>query len=168
MERIIIIGCPGSGKSTFARRLRDVTRLPLYYLDLIWHNADRTTVSKDFFDKQLIQIMENPRWIIDGNFCRTLEMRLEKCDTVFLLDYDLDVCLLGVESRIGKKREDMPWIEEEFDKDFKEYIMGFKSDRLPSIYESLKKYQKKVKVYIFKNRDETEEFLDNYEKTLLD
>ena len=46
-EKIIVIGCPGAGKSTFARRLRDETGLPLYYLDLLWHRPDRTTAGRD-------------------------------------------------------------------------------------------------------------------------
>ena len=40
MRKIIIIGCPGAGKSTFARKLRDDTNLPLYYLDMLWHKED--------------------------------------------------------------------------------------------------------------------------------
>ena len=53
MKKILVIGCPGSGKSTFARRLRDRTELPLYPLDLLWHRPDKTTVSKAEFDAAL-------------------------------------------------------------------------------------------------------------------
>ena len=57
MKKVIVIGCPGAGKSTFARRLRDLTGLPLFYLDRIWHKADRTTVSREEFDAALEQIL---------------------------------------------------------------------------------------------------------------
>lgn len=53
MKKILVIGCPGSGKSTFARRLRDRTGLPLYHLDLLWHRPDKTTVSEAEFDAAL-------------------------------------------------------------------------------------------------------------------
>ena len=53
-KRALILGCPGSGKSTFARRLRDITGLPLHYLDMIWHLPDRTTVPKEVFDRRLL------------------------------------------------------------------------------------------------------------------
>lgn len=43
-QKAIVIGCPGAGKSTFARILSDKTNLPLYYLDMLWHKPDRTTV----------------------------------------------------------------------------------------------------------------------------
>ncbi len=65
-QRAIVIGCPGSGKSTFSRKLRDSTGLPLYYLDLLWHKPDRTTVSREKFDKRLYEILMQEQWIIDG------------------------------------------------------------------------------------------------------
>ena len=95
MERILVIGSPGAGKSTFSRRLREGTGLPLYYLDMLWHRPDRTTVEMEVFDRELGKILEKDRWIIDGNYIRTLEMRLKACDTVFFLDYPLEVCLGG-------------------------------------------------------------------------
>lgn len=118
MEKVLVIGCPGGGKSTFARALRDKTGLPLYYLDMLWHKPDRTNISREEFDLELGRILQRDRWIIDGNYLRTLEMRLKECDTVFLLDYPLEVCLAGAEERIGKPREDIPWVEREFDGEF--------------------------------------------------
>ncbi|WP_330655778.1 P-loop NTPase family protein [Diplocloster modestus] len=47
MSKIIVIGCPGAGKSTFARKLRDAARLPLYYLDVLWHKPDHTNIWRD-------------------------------------------------------------------------------------------------------------------------
>ena len=55
-RKIIVIGSPGAGKSTFARRLRDMTGLPLHYLDLLWHKPDRTNVSRDEFEAKLEEI----------------------------------------------------------------------------------------------------------------
>lgn len=52
MKKVLVIGCPGSGKSTFARRLRDAAGLPLYPLDLLWHRPDRTAVSEEEFDPE--------------------------------------------------------------------------------------------------------------------
>ena len=76
MERVLVIGCPGSGKSTFARRLRDLTGLPLYYLDRLWHRPDGTHVPESVFDAQLETMLREDAWIIDGNYLRTLEVRL--------------------------------------------------------------------------------------------
>ena len=52
-HKILVIGSPGSGKSTFSRKLRDKIGLPLYYLDMIYHKPDRTTVTREEFDEKI-------------------------------------------------------------------------------------------------------------------
>lgn len=158
MLKVIVIGCPGAGKSTFARKLKEMTNLPLYHLDMLWHKPDKTNISKEEFDFKLNEILKTNKWIIDGNYQRTLEKRLKECDTIFLLDFPLKDCLLGAKSRIGKKREDLPWIEEQFDEEFKQFIVEFPKKNLPKIYELLKNYQQK-NVIIFKSRKESDDYL---------
>ena len=143
-KKIIVIGCPGSGKSTFCRKLRDITKLPLYYLDMIWHRPDGTHVSREDFDKRLGEILSKDSWIIDGNYQRTLRARLEKC----------------ARARIGSRREDMPWVETEFDEEFKRSILNFETDNLPDIYKMLKEHTDK-RIVIFKSRQQADEYLDN-------
>ncbi|MGI6107487.1 MAG: adenylate kinase [Lachnospiraceae bacterium] len=159
MQRAIVIGCSGSGKSTFSRKLSALTGLPLFYLDMIWHKPDRTTVTKEQFDRELDKILVKDRWIMDGNYGRTLERRIQACDTVFLFDLPLEDCLAGVEARIGKPRVDMPWVEQEFDEDFRQWIMGFPEKELPYIYEVIRKYQDTKEVHIFHSRDEADAYL---------
>lgn len=161
MQKIIVIGCPGAGKSTFARFLRDITGLPLYYLDMLWHRRDKTNISREEFDQELDKILRRDRWIIDGNYGRTLEARLLACDTVFLLDFPLEVCLQGAKERIGKAREDMPWTEETFDEEFKKWIENFSKDQLPHIYKLLKKYKDK-NIIIFKSRKELDKYKEKH------
>ncbi|MBQ1439490.1 MAG: adenylate kinase [Solobacterium sp.] len=159
MKRVIVIGSPGAGKSTFARRLRDRTGIPLVHLDMIWHQPDRTTISREAFDRKLSDILKTDAWIIDGNYGRTLELRLQSCDTVFLLDYPLEVCLASVAARIGKQREDLPWTEEEFDEEFRQWIIDFPLSELPRIYKLLDQYGAELEVHIFKTREEADQFL---------
>ena len=159
MKRIIIIGSPGAGKSTFSRNLRDRSGLPLYHLDNIWHQPDRTTISREEFDEKLLAILAKESWIIDGNYSRTLELRLKYCDTVFLLDYPLEVCLAGVNDRIGKEREDIPWIEYEFDEEFRQFIVEFPENRLPNIYRLPHRYEQGREIHIFRSRKEADEYL---------
>lgn len=160
MRKVIVIGSSGAGKSTFARKLRDKTGLPLYYLDMLWHKPDRTTVTREEFDAKLEKLLKQDQWILDGNFQRTLETRLMACDTVFLLDYPLEVCLVSVENRIGQKRDDMPWIETEFDLEFRQWIVNFQQKQLPQIYELLEKYLRQKDIVIFKSRQEADDYLD--------
>lgn len=162
MLKAIIIGSPGAGKSTFARKLKSAAGLPLYYLDVLWHRPDRTNISKEEFDVNLKEILKRDRWIIDGNYLRTLEIRLQECDTVFFMDYPPDICLSGAQSRIGKKREDLPWLEMEFDEEFKQWIIDFPKVQLPRIYELLKKYRGTKDIYIFKSREEADAYLEKH------
>lgn len=158
MKKVIVIGCPGSGKSTFSRKLQKITGLPLFYLDMIYHRVDKTVVSKEEFDEKLHGILEQKEWIIDGNYIRTLSLRLEQCDTVFWLDYPLEVCLQGIEMRFGRPRVDMPWIETEKDEEFMEFVRSFHSATRPEIKELLEKTSGK-EIVIFRSRDMAEEFL---------
>ena len=163
-KKIIVIGSPGSGKSTFSRKLRDITGLPLYHLDLIWHKPDKTNLSRDEFDQKLKQIMNENEWIIDGNYQRTIDLRLKYCDTVFLLDYPIDICLKGIELRIGKKRSDMPWVETEFDDNFKQFVIEYPTKELPMIYNMLNNYNDK-QVIIFKSRKQADDYLSKLSKS---
>ena len=159
MEKVIIIGCPGSGKSTFGRKLKHITGLPLYHLDMMFWNEDKTTVSKEIFIERLHEVMSNPKWIIDGNYGSSMEMRIRESDTVFFLDYPTNVCIEGIESRKGQPRSDMPWIENgNTDKDFIDFINKYNSQSRPKVISILEKYSSK-NIVVFRSRVESEEYL---------
>lgn len=160
MNKAIIIGCPGSGKTTFAEKLQKCIGLPLYYLDAIWHKPDKTHIPREEFDQRIAEIFETPKWIIDGNYKRTIEMRMKQCDTVFLFDLPVEVCLQGVTDRVGKERYDLPWLETELDPEFKQFIEDFPKDTLPYIYELIEKYKDEKRVIIFKSREEADGFIE--------
>ena len=161
MKKIVIIGCPGSGKSYFSKQLKEELNIPLYHLDLIWNKEDKTTLTREEFDIELQKIFNTDNWIIDGNYQRTLDLRISNATTIILLDYPLDVCLNGALSRVGIKRDDMPWKEETLDENFKQYIIKFSENNLPEIYKILDKYKDKKEIIIFKTREESQEYLNN-------
>lgn len=159
MRRALVIGCPGGGKSTFARRLEDVTGLPLVYLDRLYWNADRTAVSKDEFDRRLEAVLRRDEWIIDGNYARTLEARLKRCDTVFFLDYPAAVCLSGIADRRGVAREDMPWVETAEDPAFTAFVRDFHKEVRPRIIQCLESAED-VNIHQFRSRADAERYLN--------
>ncbi|MBR6313475.1 MAG: adenylate kinase [Clostridia bacterium] len=164
MQKVIIIGSPGAGKSTFARKLRDKTGLPLYYLDKIWHKPDKTTVSKEEFDARLSAILATECWIIDGNYGRTLEMRMQACDTVFLFDLPAYVCLEGLRERLGQEHEDLPWTETELDAEFMQWVADFPNKQLLKIYRLFEQYKSERNMFIFHTREEADAFILNLSK----
>ena len=164
MSKIIVIGCPGAGKSVFSQKLSNITNLPLYHIDMLYHKKDGTHISKEELENKLRYIFKKDDWIIDGNYQRTLEMRIKECDTIFLLDFATEVCIEGAKSRIGKKRDDLPWIEEKLDENFEQCIINFKNEKLPQIYELLNKYKEKHNVIVFKSRKESDNYIDCMEK----
>ena len=159
MKKIIVIGCPGSGKSTLSRALHNKTGIPLYHLDMMYWNADKTTVEKSVFLERLSAVLEKNEWIIDGNYGSTMELRMVACDTVIFLDYSFDVCLDGIKERRGKPRSDMPWIETEEDAEFIEFIKNYNEQQKPKVLELLQKYTDK-NIIIFKSREQADAFLN--------
>lgn len=161
MKKIIVIGCPGSGKSTFSKALHRITNIPLYHLDMMYWNNDRTIVEQTEFLNRLSNILNKSQWIIDGNYKSTLELRMKVCDTVIFLDYPVEVCLKGIAERRGKPRSDMPWIESKSEEDIKfiEFVKNYNSQSRPQVISLLNKYSNKD-VYIFKQRKYADEFLN--------
>ena len=158
MKKIIVIGCPGSGKSTLARALHEKTGIPLYHLDKLFWNADKTTVEKTVFLARLSEILEKDTWIIDGNYSSTMPLRMAACDTVIFLDYPPDVCLDGIRARRGRPRNDMPWIETEEDTEFMDFVANFHKKHRPEILTLLQKHPDKD-IRVFYTRAEADALL---------
>lgn len=161
-KKVLVIGSPGAGKSTFARELAKLTGLPLVYLDQLFWNSDRTTVSGEVFDRRLEQALAKEAWIVDGNYQRTMEQRLKQCDTVFFLDFPVKTCLEGVRARFGKPRADLPWVETEKDWEFLEWIRQFPEQGRPKILKLREKYPQK-RWRVFSCREEGDAYLQGFQ-----
>ena len=82
MKRILLIGCPGSGKSTLAKRIGKVTSLPVIHLDTIYWLPNWERRSIEEFDELLLNELNKEKWVIDGNYNRTLDLRVSYCDLI--------------------------------------------------------------------------------------
>ncbi len=153
MKKIVVLGCSGSGKSTFAVQLHNITKLPLYHLDNIWWKSDRTHISRDEFDRKLDDLVNRDSWIIDGDYSRTYEKRIAACDTVFFLDYGEEVCMKGIIDRIGKERKDIPWTENKLDPELVKLVKDYETENKPLLMELFNKYSDKD-IIVFHSREE--------------
>ena len=157
-QKIIVLGCSGSGKSTFSEKLCDVTGLPLFHLDAIWWNPDRSHISREEFDQKLDAILQTDKWIIDGDYSRTYEIRFHSCDTVIFLDYGTEECMNGIKERIGKVRVDMPWVEQELDPELVKLVENYPKANRPVILSLLEKHPD-INRIVFKSRLEASEWM---------
>ena len=157
-DKIIVLGCPGSGKSTFAEKLATRTGLPLFHLDNIWWMADRTNIGRDAFDRELDRLLQAGKWIIDGDYSRTYEIRIRACDTVIFLDCSEETCLGGVLGRVGQERPDIPWVEQQPDPELLELVRNYRSVNRPKLLALLAKYPEK-QTLIFRTRAEADGWL---------
>ena len=167
MQRIIIIGCPGSGKSTFSKKLAKLLDLPLVHLDKLYWRANWQEVSNEEFDKLLINELKKPAWILDGNFSRTLELRLQYADHVILMNYPTLTCVFRILKRVitnhGKTRDDMTeGCNERLDLSFLKYVRGFKKKRLPQMLEVLNKSS--IPVTQITSKRELNQFISSLKK----
>ena len=157
-NRVLILGCPGSGKSTFARALAAKTGLPVVHLDNIWWRADGTHVSREAFDRALDGLLRGEQWIMDGNYRRTMEVRLRAADTAIFLDYPESVCMDGIRARVGQPHSDMPWTESTLDPELVALVQNYRRDNRPQILSLIQKYPEK-RALIFTACQEAEQWL---------
>ena len=165
MQRILIIGCSGAGKSTLARKLGEKTGLPVVHLDALFWKPGWVESEREVFDARVLAELEKPAWIIDGNYARTLPVRLAKCDTGIYLDFPRWLCILGVLKRVlttyGTVRPDMPeGCPERFDWEFLKWVWNFNRNNREKTYAQLETLPAE-KVIILKNRREVRKFLQN-------
>lgn len=163
MKKIIVLGCPGSGKSFFAKRLHGITGIPLYHLDNIWLRADGTHISREDFDGILQGILNTDAWIIDGDYSRTYEVRLAACDTAVFLDFSEEQCVRGITGRVGKERGDCPFTADTLDGKLLNEVRKYRSEKRPRLVELLEKYKDK-EIITFYTREDSDRWLEQKEK----
>ena len=169
MERIIIIGCGGAGKSTLARKLGEVLDLPVLHLDKLFWKPGWVEMEREEFDALLQVELQKEKWIMDGNFNRTMPERIKRCDTIIYLDFSRFACLMGVLKRVittyGKVRPDMGEdCPERIDLEFLKWVWNFNKNKRESYYKLLNEAEN-VETIVLKNRRAVKLFLKSLNQT---
>ena len=164
MERIIIIGCGGAGKSTLARQLGEKLNLPVVHLDKLFWTPGWVPVSQEEFDEMLHKELEKEKWIMDGNFNRTMPERAARCDTIIYMDFSRFACLMGIAKRIlttyGTVRPDMgPGCPERVDLEFLKWVWNFNKNKRERYYRLLNETTH-AHTSVVKNRRAVRRFLE--------
>lgn len=168
MKKILVIGNSGSGKTTFAKTLAEKTNFPLIHLDKLFWCGNWEHVTREEFDNFLQIELEKEKWIIDGDFSRTMNHRFQYADTVFYLDFSTFACLWGATVRVfksfGKTRDDMGGnCPEYFDKQkisLYKSIIFYNKVRRKECYHLISQFTNK-NIIIFKNRRQVKKYIKN-------
>ena len=169
MQRVAVIGCPGAGKSIFSRRLHEATRLPVVYLDSIYHSLDYDyKVDTTAWQRKIAHLVEQDRWITDGDFVNTFDIRFPRADTIIFLDFPTKVSLTRAVIRRATYRQhprlEMPkgW-KEKLSFEFLVYIITYRKNERPKVYASLSRWGNHINVIILNSPNEAEAYLKKIE-----
>jgi adenylate kinase family enzyme len=164
MKKVLVLGCAGSGKSTFSSRLGQVTGLPVIHLDSFYWKPGWIAATEEEWDQIIDELVRLDSYIMDGNYSRTLNKRLLDADAVFYFDFPRLLCIYrAIKRRImnhGRTREDMAeGCKEKIDFEFLKWIWNFRKRNRGKILETLDQVKEQKLVYIFRRPREVEEYL---------
>ena len=164
LKKILVIGCCGAGKSTFSNKLQSILKLELIHLDQYYHKPNWEEPKKGEWDKIVHTLVQKPSWIMDGNYSRTMDVRIKSADTIIYLDYPTVKCFWRVIIRIfkyhGVTRSDMAnGCKEQFDLEFLHYVLTFNSKFRKVIKQKLNLVKEEKKVCVFKTDKQADKFL---------
>lgn len=164
MNRIILIGSGGAGKSTLARQLAQTLELPMYHLDALFWKPNWQPVDKEEQIKVQHDLTKQPKWIIDGNYGSTVDIRLQAADTVIFLDMPRTLCLYrAIKRRIQYRRTSRPDMgagcSEKLDIAFLRWIWNFPKQKSPELYQKINRFAHEKQVIILKSPKQVQQFL---------
>lgn len=164
MRRVLVIGCSGAGKSTFAARLAERAGLPLIHLDAIYWRPGWVKPSKDEWERTVEGLLARDRWVMDGNYAGTLDRRLPACDTVIFLDLPRTVCLWRATRRRfiyrRRTRPDMTaGCPERLTWELIRWIWRYPRTQRPRVLARLAALRPDQRAVVLRSADEAEDFL---------
>lgn len=169
MNRILVIGSAGSGKSTLSRKLHYILDLPVVHLDTYYWNADWVPKPNEEWNNIVEQFINEEHWIMDGNYSRTMDIRINKADLIIFLDMPRLLCIYRIIKRRiiyhKKTRPDMNQeCPEKLDWDFVKWVWNYRKKGRVNTIKKLEQIKGRKEVVILRTRKEMDEFIGKVEK----
>jgi adenylate kinase family enzyme len=164
MQRVLVVGCAGAGKSTFGRRLAATLDLPLFHLDQhFWRPGWQTPEPQEWRD-QVVALAGKPAWIMDGNYANTFDIRMPRADTLIWLGHPRSACMRRVLTRMlaqyGRTRSDLPEnCPGRFDLAFLRYVWTFQEQQRPRLENGIKTFGGHQRLVVLRDDRDATSFL---------
>jgi len=163
MNRIIVLGSSGSGKSILARRIGELLDIEVIHLDSYYWRPNWVAISEDEWIEKVKELLERDCWVMDGNYPSSLELRLGYADTVIFIDQSRWICLWRCLKRFalhrGNNRQELAeGCNEKIDLAFLKWIWNYPRDVKPKIESLLRKHLEKQVVWL-RSSEEVNTFL---------
>lgn len=167
-KKITIFGCCGSGKTYLSLQIHKITKIPLIHLDSLNWSENWIPVEEERFNYLLENEINKDKWIIEGLYNRTVDLRISFSDTIIYLDYSRKVCFFNIIKRWiknhGKNREGMPNnCKEHIDFPFLKCVWNYNRNYRLKYLKMLNKTDDK-EIIILKSRRDCKSFLSRLEK----
>lgn len=166
MKRVLVVGSPGSGKSTFSKKLGKKTNLTIIHLDYYHLQSEHNyPANTELWNARVNELIKPDKWIMDGNYGATYPERFELADTIVFLDIPRRICLYRILRRYfyyqNRNRDEMPedW-KERLDFKFLKYVWFFNKQSKPKILRHIRENKNK-NVLIFKKSKQIDDYLSN-------
>ncbi|MCC8975583.1 DNA topology modulation protein [Bradyrhizobium brasilense] len=166
MQRVLVMGSSGSGKSTFARRLSAMTGIPAVSIDALFWKPGWVESGRDEFARRMTEAAQEPRWIMDGNYMRhgAGQLRRELSDAIIWFDLPRSTCMLGIFRRIagsyGEVRPEMAeGCPEKIDLEFFRYVWTYRRQQRPKLIEYFAGLRPDQSLVCFTDRAQADDYL---------
>ncbi|QWU15316.1 Adenylate kinase [Paenibacillus sophorae] len=169
MNRVLVIGSSGAGKSTLSQKLSKILNIPVIHLDAYFWNANWVSKPNDEWDKIVEKFTNEDQWIIDGNYSRTMDIRIKKADLIIFLDMPRLLCIYRIIKRRiryhKKTRPDMnEGCPEKLDWEFIKWVWNYRKRSRMNTITKLEYIRENQQVIIAKTRRQVDELIEKLEK----
>lgn len=169
LNRIMIMGCSGSGKSILSTRLSEILSLPVIHLDKHYWRPDWVSTPDEDWHKIVQELTMEDKWIIDGNYSGTMDIRVKRADLIIYLDMPRWLCLYRVIKRRimynKKTRPDMhEGCPEKIDLEFLQWVWNFRSKNRKNIIEKLEQVKKEKEIIIVNRPKQVDAIISTLER----
>lgn len=171
MDRIAIIGCGGSGKTTLAHRLAAALDAPVTHLDVVYYDGEWNALPQEKFAALQEDLVAADRWVIDGNYASTLPIRLKRAGTVIFLDLPPLTCLWGIAQRRLRHRgvqDDQSGVYDRITWGFIKYVWGYRRAMAPRVRALITEHAGHAQVHIVRSRRAANALVTRIESQTLD